>query len=322
MVTIDFGPIGPIDMTDMDGVWAQVFAGPDFMDNFDGLYPEPSLRTLTHTPTGYQLDTHDGVDGTTVGSGAAVWFFGHNFGYTGLGQPNSSGTVTEVQVYNADDVNNGFETWRVLISGFQEYFAAIPVGSGITPAYTAVLNKDLDPLIDDLSGGLTVYAHNSSDILVGTAFADQLFGYGGRDLIMGGGGSDLLFGGAGRDRLLAGDGNDTLYWGRGDRKSDGGAGIDTLKILGDTDLTAVSNNAIRNVERFSMTGGGNDTLTLGSADVLEISASSNTLKIFGNAGDELDIAGSYRLGAPSGGFDKYRLAGGVVLLVDPDITVL
>lgn len=72
--------------------------------------------------------------------------------------------------------------------------------------------------VTTLPGGLTAT----------TAFADEIWGYGGDDFIDGGGGNDVIYGGDGIDSLYGSDGNDTLYGQAGDDLLEGQLGNDYL----------------------------------------------------------------------------------------------
>ncbi|NEQ69383.1 MAG: calcium-binding protein, partial [Symploca sp. SIO2D2] len=109
--------------------------------------------------------------------------------------------------------------------------------------------------VNDLNETETIYGTPNSDIIQGTANADQinglagsdilfgndgddnidgdegndiLFGGNGLDSLTGGAGSDILYGNDDNDELLGGIGNDILYGGAGDDLLNGGAGTDGL----------------------------------------------------------------------------------------------
>lgn len=149
---------------------------------------------------------------------------------------------------------------------------------------------------------------------------DRVYGGAGNDRIATAGGNDILDGGAGDDTLEGGSGNDTLYWHASDSRVDGGTGSDTLRIrTGNLNLTAVDNAVIQGIETVNMTGGGNNRLTLNQQDILDISSSTDTLRVLGNAGDSINIVGSFTDGGVSGGYHRYTV-GSATLLVDTDIT--
>jgi hypothetical protein len=128
----------------------------------------------------------------------------------------------------------------------------------------------------------------------GTAAAEILRGGAGNDSLSGGGGADVLRGGAGNDRLGVAD---SAF-----RSIDGGLGTDTLVLTGSgqtLDLTAIGATRITGIERFDLTGTGNNTLVLRPDDVFGLfgagdaawtfSALPAALVVDGNAGDTLDL---------------------------------
>jgi Ca2+-binding RTX toxin-like protein len=151
---------------------------------------------------------------------------------------------------------------------------------------------------------------------------DRVYGGGGNDTLVAGGGSDILNGGAGDDRLAAGAGNDVLHWHAADSRVDGGSGNDRLRLKsGDLDLTAVDNAVIRDIEIIDMRNAGGNRLTLSAQDILDLSSSTDTLKVLGGAGDSVNIVGPYVDDGVSGGYHRYGV-GAATLLVDTDITAV
>ena len=104
------------------------------------------------------------------------------------------------------------------------------------------------------------------------------------DTIVGAGGADVLRGGAGNDVLAIGDKNF--------QRIDGGGGTDTLRFDGflELNLTTIANNKITGIEAIDMTGAANNTLTLGLQDILDLSDTSNSLRIDGNTGDAVVVS--------------------------------
>jgi Ca2+-binding RTX toxin-like protein len=165
----------------------------------------------------------------------------------------------------------------------------------------------------------------------GTAGNDVLAGTIGADILVGGLGNDTLSGGAGVDVLNGGAGDDVLVYDGLDRRVDGGSGSDTLRLPGSgltLDLTAVSNLRFTGIERIDLTGTGSNALALTVGDLLDLSDSSNTLLVGGNAGDSvssigqgwtLDPRGPVSIGAEL--YFRYTDAA-ARLLVDTDITQL
>ncbi len=147
-------------------------------------------------------------------------------------------------------------------------------------------------------------------------------GNGGANILTGNAGNNLLDGKGGTDTLNGMEGNDTLVWSSTDT-FDGGAGAsDALKVLGgNLNLTTIANTQILNVELINLTNGNNNLLKLNALDLLDLSTTTNSLRVLGEAGDSSDIAAATfnDLGVVAGGFHKYTFGGGT-LLVDVDIT--
>ena len=156
---------------------------------------------------------------------------------------------------------------------------------------------------------------SGNNLMTGSEWDDFLKGLGGTDRLLGGAGNDTLDGGTGRDVLRGGDGNDLLLWESADVRVDGDGGKDTLRC-GDLDLTTVANNVIQDVEVIVCES---STLKLNRADILDLSSTTNTLKVLGNQDSDVDIAGGFRDLGISGHWHEYKL-GAAMLLVDTEIT--
>lgn len=110
--------------------------------------------------------------------------------------------------------------------------------------------------------------NNGNNLIVGTNFADQLFGLNGNDVLNGLGGNDQILGGNGHDRIIGGQGDDRLFGGNGHDSLRGGQGND--RLLGE------------NGQDSLLGGQGNDKLLGGSgADYLN-----------GGDGDDVLMAGN------------------------------
>ena len=133
--------------------------------------------------------------------------------------------------------------------------------------------------------------------------------------------NNVLDGKAGADILKGGGGNDTLAWQAADR-FDGGGGKDTLALkAGNLNLTRIADSRIRNVEQIDMDGSKDNTLTLSATDVLALSGTTDTLRVFGNDGDAVDLIDAFSDMGVSGGFHKYQ-SGLAIVLVENGIDVI
>ena len=152
-----------------------------------------------------------------------------------------------------------------------------------------------------------------NDILTGTSAAESFEGGDGNDRMIGRGGSDELHGEAGDDYIRVSDLNFQLV--------DGGDGRDTLGLGGNglnLDLTGV-NGRISDIETIYLYGTGDNTLTLTALDVVNLSSTSNVLRVNGNEGDRIVGLGSgWDDGGVHGKFHTYT-QGEAVLLVGVNV---
>jgi Ca2+-binding RTX toxin-like protein len=179
-----------------------------------------------------------------------------------------------------------------------------------------------------LSAGEADATGNDLDnVISGNAEDNHLSGLVGDDTLYGGGGNDTLTGGAGHDVLSGGSGNDTLIWGALD-SINGGGGTDTLQVNGAgvvLDLLSIPDAQIRNVEVVKLTGSGDNTLYLDAQEVLDISSTSDTLRVRGDTGDVVHRGSGWTRGEDQLiGESLYATytQGEATLLVDKDVTCL
>jgi serralysin len=162
-----------------------------------------------------------------------------------------------------------------------------------------------------------------NDTTSGRAGKDMLLGGSGADRLTGSGGPDTLNGGAGNDTLNGGAGNDTLIHDAADSGVRGDAGTDTLRVNGGgvaIDLTAVPNTVHEDIEVIDLTGSGDNSLALARRDLLDLSDTTNRLKVNGNAGDTADLVGTWTDGGAGALYHTYTL-GAATILIDNDIFV-
>ena len=171
----------------------------------------------------------------------------------------------------------------------------------------------------DFSSGLPeIVGTSGDDILKGTS-ADERFEAGdGNDKLIGLGGADIFDGGAGNDKIQVADLSFALV--------DGGAGIDVLHLAG-TGLNlnlADSGDRISGIEIISLySQGASNTLTLTAADLRNLSTTTNTLKVNGNAGGHIIVEDSGWIDGGNRGSGYYHeyTQGDAVLLVGQNLTV-
>ncbi|TXI16784.1 MAG: hypothetical protein E6Q62_10785 [Nitrosomonas sp.] len=169
----------------------------------------------------------------------------------------------------------------------------------------------------DFGGGQlpTIPGTPGDDVLRGTS-ATEIFEAGdGNDLLIGRGGADVFRGGAGVDNIKVPD----LSF----QQIDGGSGNDILHLDGKDlhlDLTALGDK-IQGIETLCIYGRGDNTLALNADGVLNLSDSSNTLKLHGNAGDRVIVQDDGWVDGGVNGFYHTYTNDDAVLLVGANLTI-
>ncbi len=127
-------------------------------------------------------------------------------------------------------------------------------------------------------------------VLMGTHARNELSGTAAMEYLTGKGGDDILTGEGGADALSGNNGDDIIRVPDLDFASaNGGAGNDTLAFSGSPIDLKLSDyiDRIVDIETIDLTGSGDNTLTLTAQNVLDVSDSSDTLVVKGNAGDRV-----------------------------------
>ncbi|WP_297324802.1 hypothetical protein [Nitrosomonas sp.] len=147
-----------------------------------------------------------------------------------------------------------------------------------------------------------------NDNLRGTSAAEIFEAGDGNDSMIGRGGADVFHGDVGNDNIRVAD--------LGFTSVDGGVGNDVLHLDGSgLDLNLADfEDRISGIETICIYGRGDNTLTLTAADLLNLSDTSNTLKVHGNAGDRIVLDGNWVDGGGCGFYHMYT-QDDVVLLV-------
>ncbi|HEY1385132.1 MAG TPA: hypothetical protein VGF43_16035, partial [Dongiaceae bacterium] len=132
---------------------------------------------------------------------------------------------------------------------------------------------------------IALKGNDSDNVLTGNSYANVLDGGKGDDTLVGSGGGDTFLGGEGDDQIVVLSVPDDLST----LTIDGGAGTDTLKLSTVTtfDFTLVSQTAIQNIETIDLTGSGASKIIVSAQDVADLSSTSSSLFVLGNAGDSV-----------------------------------
>ena len=156
---------------------------------------------------------------------------------------------------------------------------------------------------------------DGDDTLKGSDIAEHFIAGDGNDNLLGRGGADVFDAEAGNDAIRIGD----LTF----ASVDGGDGNDALHLAGanlNLDLTALGSN-IHSIETICLYGRGDNTLTLNADSLLNLSDSTNTLKVHGNSGDHIAVQDDGWVDGGSHGFYHTFTHDDAVLLVGANVTV-
>ncbi len=175
----------------------------------------------------------------------------------------------------------------------------------------------------NFTDSVTHLGSSAGETINGTSAANVIVAGGGDDTVVGSGGLDAIVGGQGNDIIIV---TSTVF-----RRIDGGTGNDTLRFDGANmllDLTTLSSTKLFDIETIDITGSGNNTLTLNANDVLNLSASTNTLRVRRNIGDTVNRGGGWTQGSNlvegSETFEVFTQGAAtlqVQLFVQPSLTV-
>ncbi|HYG31148.1 MAG TPA: cadherin domain-containing protein [Allosphingosinicella sp.] len=140
-------------------------------------------------------------------------------------------------------------------------------GTGALEGVTA----DLANAALNAGAGAVGDSYASVENLIGTDFADQLYGDAGANRIDGGGGDDHLYGRAGSDELYGGAGNDHLYAEGDNDILDGGVGNDELHGGSGADTYFIRRNSgADKIFEFNPEGTTKDVLQFNTGDLADV----------------------------------------------------
>ncbi len=276
--------------------------------------------------------------------------YGVGYSVSGVGDVNGDGFADVLVGANAANPNGVFSGSSYVVFGKASGFDATLDLSNLDS--NSGFRLDGVAAGDNSGNAITsagdVNGDGFSDLLIGAAGADPNGSYSGSSYVVFGGNfngqvtalgtseADKLKGSKAVDRIVAGDGDDTLigrggadvfHGGAGDdvieirdvdfQLADGGAGTDTLKLdRSHLDLNlADERGRISDIEAIDMTGQGQNTLALTALDVLNLSTTSNTLKVDGTAEDHVSgLSNGWEDGGIADGYHTFT-NGEAVLLV-------
>ncbi len=253
----------------------------------------------------------DGFDdiliGQTADAGNAYVVFGKASGFSNL----SISAINGQNGFKLTGVNDGDNTGGAVSSagdlngdGFDDLIVGASGVNSETGAAYIIYGKNFNNAVDFL----------------GTTGADTLTGTGLADVFVAGLGNDKLIGKGGKDVFHAGKGTDVISVSNlAFRLVDGGSGNDTLALTGKNQTLDLvdKHGLIQDIETINLTGSGNNTLALTANAVLNLSSTSNTLKVLGNKGDSITgISGAdgWVHDANQGGFQHFHHDDAVVLV--------
>ncbi|HRB45980.1 MAG TPA: FG-GAP-like repeat-containing protein [Nitrosomonas sp.] len=165
------------------------------------------------------------------------------------------------------------------------------------------------------SDGNVINGTPGNDVLKGTLNADIIEAGNGNDLMIGRGGADVFRGGAGVDQIKVLD----LSF----QSIDGGTDTDILHLDGKDlylDLASVGDK-IQSIETICIYGRGDNTLALTADSVLNLSDTSNTLKLHGNAGDLVKVQDNGWVDGGVKGFYHTYTNDDAILLVGANLAI-
>jgi Ca2+-binding RTX toxin-like protein len=194
------------------------------------------------------------------------------FDFLVVGSPASGETITNSG--NIGDLNG---------DGFDEAIFAAETSSGVESVYV-VFGFGFGAAVKG-SQGLGTAEDDQFQVSSSAGAADALVGLAGDDELTGNGGPDSFFGGPGNDVLRV---EDDLF-----RVVDGGSGFDTFvpsrNLAASLDLTSILDRRLVDIEAIDLRNSRTDTLTLDQIEVLNLSSTTNAVRVFKDVEDVVNM---------------------------------
>lgn len=227
----------------------------------------------------------------------------------------------------SNSTTDNFNTNGFLITGLPASQAGISLSGGED------VNGDG---FDDFTIGAPGNDDDLTYVIFGSDFTQQVNQTGtiGRDRMIGTPTGEIFIAGEGNDRIYSNGGVDVVYASVGNdfvtvndtyfRRLDGGTGEDTLKFTGyngqDWDLTTLSpGNRLRNFEILDIKDYGENTLTLNSLTVTQLS-SNKTITVLMDKEDTLNLSADFVnegiINRNGETYQKYQIDGATVLILE------
>jgi Ca2+-binding RTX toxin-like protein len=224
------------------------------------------LRNGTVSNDGFgNAETMTGIESLGGGTAFADTFYGDD-GRNWLG----GSTGDSLYGFGGDDIvqlgavaavaDGGTGTDRLELSSAGGFYIPDTTGDGVAEVAAAMATGwTVDLGTGAISDG---YGHSGTvsgfEQVTGSALADSITGDSGDNVLDGGLGNDVFnLGGGGNDTVLGGGGNDYLFFGAAFDAADvadGGAGTDTLALLGTYNVT-LGANSLSGIEVLSLLSG-------------------------------------------------------------------
>ena len=259
------------------GVLQANWALDDVLGGNNTLTGQEVADTLDGGPGDDRLDGRGGNDRLIGGTGADTLVGGSGLDVL------IGGEGFDIADYGAEGGNQGISVNLLGFNPTDTVFARDSFGTfELLTGIEGVIGTDFADVM---------YGTNQGDFLSGRGDADQIVAWGGNDTLDGGSGADVMLAWTGNDSLTGGANNDWLWGGDGHDTGLGGDGMDVL--VGDLPGSAETGNdsLVGGLGEDMLLGGaGHDTL-LGSADTTAGSDAGNRDWLVGGAGNDLMFGG-------------------------------